>query len=128
MLQFHRKIRKFYPSIFNKTKNLISHSFGHWTTEQDLFLKDTASSVFFSIWVIFHQHSRFTGQHGKGRLFLELHSTTSTRFTDTSTLTSRLLRRAHLYTYLAAGLELVSLWLPNSNRENFGFRMQVANN
>ena len=51
---------------------------------------------------------------GRGRLFLELLTTTSTRFTDTYTLTGRLLQTAHLCTQVAVGLE------PGT----FGFRVQ----
>ena len=39
--------------------------------------------IFFSIWVFFHEHSRFTEQQGKGEAISSLLSTTSTRFTDT---------------------------------------------
>ena len=64
---------------------------------------------FLSMWYsqFFHEHSRFTRQdnRGRGRLSIKLLSTTSSRFTDTQPLTGRLLKRAHLYTQLAAGLE-----------------------
>ena len=61
----------------------------------------------FSVWVFFHKHSRFTGKLGKGGLSLSLLSTTSTSFTDTSTLAWWFLpRSSRLYTYPAAWLEL----------------------
>ena len=70
------------------------------------------SELFFSIWVFFHVHSRFTGQQGKGLL-----STTSIRLTDTKTLAGRSLQRTHLSIWLVAGLE----------PETYGFRAQVTN-
>ena len=56
------------------------------------------------------------GSKGRGRVSIQLLSTTSTRFAGTQTLAGRLLHGAHLWTQLAAELEL----------ETFGFRAQVA--
>ena len=71
----------------------------------------------FSIWVFFHEHSRFTGHQGKGEtisLTLLYHIYPVYRHLDTV----QLLQRAHLYTYVAAaGLK----------PETFGFLAQVAN-
>ena len=39
----------------------------------------TNNNVFFSIWVFFYRHWRFTGQQGKGGDHLLFHSATSTR-------------------------------------------------
>ena len=45
---------------------------------------NTKWSIFFSIWVFFHEYSRFAGEHGKGEaISLTFLSTTFTRFTDT---------------------------------------------
>ena len=51
---------------------------------------------FFSIWVFFHEHSRFTGQQGKGEGIYLTPLYHFHRFTDTQTLAGRLLQRAHL--------------------------------
>ena len=50
----------------------------------------TAVDIFFSIWVLFCEHSRFTGQQGKGRLFIQFFYTISTCFKNTQTLARRL--------------------------------------
>ena len=54
---------------------------------------------------------------GMGRVFLPLHTITSTRFTGTQTLAGQLLQRAHLCKWEAAGLE----------QGTFGFREQFGN-
>ena len=74
-------------------------------------------TCFFSIQVFFHEHSRFAGQQGKGRISIQLLTTTSTRFVGAQVLAGRLLRGAHLCAQLATRLE------PGT----FGFRAQVAN-
>ena len=74
-------------------------------------------NIFFSVWVFFHEHLKFTGQQGKGKAvsltsiyhFYLLHR-------HLKTLTGQLLERAHLYTQLAVRLEL----------RTFGFHVQVA--
>ena len=43
----------------SKAFDTINHS--------SLLAKLKAYAFFFSIWVFFHEHSRFTGQQGKGR-------------------------------------------------------------
>ena len=71
------------------------------------------SNVFFIviIIIIFLSAFSFTNIHepqackGSGRAFLQLLTTTSTRFTDTQTLAGQLLQRAYLCTHLAAGLD-----------------------
>ena len=70
------------------------------------------SNLFFIvIIIIFLSAFSFTNIHepqackGSGRAFLQLLTTTSTRFTDTQTLAGQLLQRAHLYTHLAVGLD-----------------------
>ena len=51
----------------------------------DFHVKSTEWCLFFSIWVVFYEHSRFTGQKGKGKgIYLKLLSTTFTRFTGIS--------------------------------------------
>ena len=61
----------------------------------------------FSIWVFFHEHSRFTGQQGKweaiSNFSLPLLSTSQTL-------------RAHLFTQVTAALELANLWFPSTSR------------
>ena len=61
---------------------------------------------FFSIWLFFHEYSRFTKQQVKGEaISLYLLFANSTRFTDTQTLAGLLLQRAHLCIKLAVGIE-----------------------
>ena len=70
---------------------------------------------FFSLWVFLHEHSRFTGQQGKGEA-ISL-TTTSNCLADTYKLARQLLQEVHLCKWLPAGLEL----------ETFGFRVQDTN-
>ena len=72
---------------------------------------------FFSIWVFFQEHSRFTVQQGKGEAISLSLLITSTHFTDTQKVVGRLIQKTHFRTQPAAGLE------PGT----FGFRAQVAN-
>ena len=51
--------------------------------------------IFFSIWVLFHEYSRFTGQQGKGD---GIYLTHLYHFYPLLTLAGRLLERAHLCT------------------------------
>ena len=50
-----------------------------------IFIDDiSVGTIFFSIWVFFHEHSRITGLQGKMEgIFLKFLTTTSTRFTGT---------------------------------------------
>ena len=53
----------------------VAEHHGSSTSVQIHFLKDVKLMLllfvcFFSIWVFFHEHSRFTGQQGKGRISL----------------------------------------------------------
>ena len=68
--------------------------------------------TFFSIWVFFHEHSRFTGQHGRGRLFLSLLSITSTRL-----YISRAIIEGNSPLHIASSRTRTgNLWFPSANR------------
>ena len=53
--------------------------------------------LFFSIWVFFHKHSQFTGEHGKGEA-ISLTSLYQFQPLDRHTLNRQLQKRAHLCT------------------------------
>ena len=57
-----------------------------------------------SIWVFFHEQSRFTGQQRKAKAISLIPLNHFHRFTDTQTLAWRLPQRAHLYIQLSVGL------------------------
>ena len=82
----------FVPNLIGKqiVSIFMTRAIFHWpdSLESILILFSVSESVvqctfiffiYFSIWVFFHEHSRFTGQQGKGRLSPLLLSTTSTR-------------------------------------------------
>ena len=74
-----------------------SRSFSSTYTESFFLHASKHNLLFFSIWLFFHEYSRFT--------FSYILSTTSTRFTNTYTLAGLLLQIAHICAQLAAGIE-----------------------
>ena len=63
----------------------------------------TISNSFFSIWVFFHEHSRFTGQQGREK---GISSTTLYHFHSFhrhQDIIRQLLQRSHLWTHPATG-------------------------
>ena len=106
--------------MFTKIMHVLFHlkSKNHYNPQQ--ILKDFLWSQFFCFflsWFPFTNIHESQDCRGRGRAFRYLLTTTSTRFTDTQTLTGRLLQRAHLCTQPAAGLEAGTS----------GFRAQVVN-
>ena len=70
-----RKARKLIPEKISTTKVLQRNS--------NLVILGNLGMPFFSVWVLFREHSRITGLQGKGRAFYLLLTTTSTLFADT---------------------------------------------
>ena len=51
------KLTLFFFATFRPCFHYVAHWFLDWSI-----------TIFFSIWVFFHEHSRFTGQKGKGQV------------------------------------------------------------